>query len=119
MSAGTEVTVETRLFGFVPNGTQVIRIADHHHDRDGHPARTLQDKGEPLTGPLALLESWNHEMTITESPRSPQRTRWIDSLTVTGWAALLFLPVLRLAWAWRQRQIIHVAPGWRRENPLS
>lgn len=110
--SGDRVIVRMRLFGLVPLGAQLIHIEDEWPGKFAGDPRTMRDQGGPLTGPLVLLESWRHEITIQHSPHHPDRTVWRDELTIGGIAAAAFWPVLELMWRWRQRKLKRISSTW-------
>ncbi len=108
-ASGEEVRVAIRLFGALPSGAQLIRIEDESPSRGCAGARTMRDTGRPLAGPLALLAGWNHEITVRPSREG---TAWHDELTILGWFAPLFFPVLAAMWRWRRFKLLQLAQTW-------
>ncbi|WP_336652560.1 MULTISPECIES: hypothetical protein [unclassified Leucobacter] len=118
---GSRVDVALRFFGVLPAGTQRIVIVDLDAQEAnsraagsqtvGSQARTMRDAGCPLSGPLALISSWNHEITII--PAGPRSAVWRDELTIGGWFAPLAAVVLWPMWRWRVQKLRKLARGWR------
>lgn len=123
-ATGDRRTVELRLLGRWRLGTQLIEIedrdpadpgaserADPTADADSHSgARAMRDRGRPLSGPLAALTRWQHQVTILPAPGS--RAVWRDELSVGGAAAALFGPVLWIMWRVRRWKIRRLARSW-------
>lgn len=107
---GDRFRVAMKVFGVVPLGSQIIVIDDVRSPQFGGDARTMRDIGRPLTGPLALLSGWRHEMTVWTS-RSGQAV-WHDELTISGVFAPLFWPVLAVMWRWRRSKLVRLARDW-------
>lgn len=104
--------VRLALFGVVPLGTQVIRLADESRMfSDGSTERIVHDSGGPLTGAMRIVRSWHHRMAISAEPGG--RTRFRDRLDV---GAGLLTPVAAagfwIFWQLRARQLKRLAPGW-------
>lgn len=116
-SPGSEVDVRLSLAGTVPLGTQLIHASDRYtEDRDGE-VRIFRDSGTPLSGPLAILDLWDHQMAISPAPRDPTKTLWRDRLVIRGAAAPAFWPVLWATWQWRAARIKALAPTWAYDPP--
>lgn len=109
---GDEATVAMQALGVVPVGSQVIRVSDEERQVGGVRVQVMRDSGRPLTGPLAVLTSWDHRMAVSAVPGQPHRTLWRDRLVVGGPAAPLLWPGLWLAWQLRQVRITALAPSW-------
>lgn len=107
---GSRVDVALRFFGVLPAGTQRIVIVDLDTQEAGSQARTMRDAGRPLSGPLALIGSWNHEITIV--PAGPGTAMWRDELTIGGWFAPLAAVALWPMWRWRVQKLRKLARGW-------
>lgn len=107
---GSRIDVALRLFGVCPAGTQRIVIRDLVRIEAGSLTRTMRDAGRPLSGPLAPVGSWNHEITVV--PAGPRTAMWRDELTVGGW----FSPVAALAlwpmWHWRAAKLRRLSRAW-------
>ena len=115
--SGAEVPARMSLLGIVPMGAQLIRVEDVVRESFPPGARTMRDRGRPLSGPLALLRTWNHEMTVSpvgsaNAAGLGSAAFWHDELTVTGWAAPLMAPALWAMWKWRAGRIQSLSQGW-------
>lgn len=106
------LAVQLRLFGVIPIGRQLITVTTSARDFQGETVRVFRDSGIPLTGPLASLDVWDHQMALSPVPGDPSRTLWRDRLVVGGPAALLLWPTLWAMWQWRQRRIRSLARTW-------
>ena len=113
------IGVELRLGGIFPLGRQLIQPSDHvlTDPRDGAPVRTLRDTGIPISGPLAGLDVWDHQIAVSPAPGDPARTLWRDRLVIGGAIAPLLWPVLWSTWQWRAARIRALAPGWAYDPP--
>lgn len=69
---GSDVPMRMRVAG-VPLGSQLIHVTDAVTQDSRGPVRILRDSGIPLTGPLSVLDVWDHQMAV--SPRRANRTR--------------------------------------------
>ena len=96
--------------GPVPLGTQLIATADRTKD-DGA-VRILRDAGTPLTGPLATLDVWDHQMAVSAAPGDPSRTLWRERLTIAGPTAPVLWPALWSIWRLRSVRLRRLAPTW-------
>ena len=76
------------------------------------PVRIFRDSGIPLTGPLAALDVWDHQMAVSPAPGDPSRTLWRDRLVIGGAAAAPLWPVLWATWQWRGARLKALAPTW-------
>lgn len=106
-----EATVSMRAFGKISLGKQLIRISDHETGTGRDHVRTMQDSGRPLTGPLALLKTWDHQMSVRSAPNGT--AVWRDQLTITGILAPVFWLTLWPAWKIREIKIKSLAKQWR------
>lgn len=113
LSTGTEMRARLRMFGVLPVGAQLIRITDLTASSGADWPRTMRDHGRPLSGPLALLTEWRHEMKISRSRASEHRAVWTDELHIGGAIAPVFRPVLALMWRWRGRKLRRLARSWQ------
>lgn len=114
---GGGVAVGMALGGAVPLGRQLIAVSDRFTaDRNG-PVRIFHDSGRPLTGPLAALDVWDHQMAISPAPGDPTRTLWRDRLVIGGGAAPALWPLLWSIWQWRAARIRALAPTWAYDPP--
>lgn len=110
---GTSIDVSLKTWGGLPAGTQRISIDDvTRHDIPAE-SRTMRDSGRPLTGPLALLRGWNHEISIW--PMGQSAAVWHDELTLQGAFAPLAGLVLRPMWWWRKYKLQQLARDWASE----
>ncbi|GAA5152977.1 hypothetical protein GCM10025768_21960 [Microbacterium pseudoresistens] len=107
--------VQLRLFGVIPIGRQLISVSDRQAIHRGVPVRILRDSGIPLSGPLASLDVWDHQMAVSPDPRNPSRTMWRDRLVIGGPTAALLWPLLWAVWQWRAARIRRLAPTWAQE----
>lgn len=108
----TSMAVQLRLFDLIPIGRQLISLSERTVGEPGGDVRILRDSGIPLTGSLASLDVWDHQMAVSPSPNDPRRAIWRDRLVIAGPAAPLLWPVLWVLWQWRQRRIRSIARTW-------
>lgn len=101
----------------VPLGKQFISITDSERMVAGRRVRIMRDSGIPLTGPLASLDVWDHQMAVSSVAGHPNRTLWRDRLTIGGASAPLLWPTLWALWQWRQLRITQLAPSWAFDLP--
>ncbi len=66
----------------------------------------------PLTGALAGLDVWDHQMAVSPAPGDPTKTLWRDRLVIGGRTAPLLWPVLWATWQWRAARVKALAPTW-------
>ncbi|MFG6402778.1 hypothetical protein [Microbacterium sp. P04] len=110
---GTDAPVELSVAGIIPMGRQLISVSEKRlTDASGAPVRIFRDSGIPLTGPLASLDVWDHQMAVSPAPGDPTRTLWRDRLVIGGPTAPLLWPSLWAAWQWRGVRIRALAPTW-------
>ena len=69
-------------------GRQLIHASDRFVDEPAGRVRIFRDSGIPLTGPLASLDVWDHQMAISPAPGDPSKTLWRDRLVIGGPTAL-------------------------------
>ncbi len=111
--SGAHAAVALSLAGVVPLGTQLIHITDvRRRDSDGTEVRVLRDSGIPLSGPLAALDIWDHQLAVCAAPGAPGRTLWRERLVIGGRAAPALWPGLWAAWQWRTARVRALAPSW-------
>ncbi len=110
--AGDDVAVGLRLAGVVPLGRQLIDPSDSEVEHRGERVRIFRDTGIPLSGPLAALDVWDHQMAVSPAPGDPTRTLWRDRLVIGGRAAPALWPLLWTTWQWRAARIRALAPTW-------
>jgi len=99
-------------FGHVPIGIHLIDVSDVERVVDGHRVRILRDTGIPLSGPLAGLDVWDHQMAVSAAPGDPARTLWRDRLVIGGRVAPALWPVLWSVWQWRAARLRTLASSW-------
>lgn len=111
---GDDAGVELAITGAVPIGRQLLHISDRTtaDPRTGKQVRILRDTGIPLSGPLAALDVWDHQMAVSPSPDDPTKTLWRDRLVIGGSAAPALWPVLWATWQWRAARLRALAPTW-------
>lgn len=109
-----EHAVQLRAFGLIPIGEQVIGISFHEReDPDGgDPVRIMRDDGRGVSGSLALVNRWQHQIAIATGPAG--RTLYRDQL---DFEAGLLTPLLWLGywafWQWRGLRIRQLAHCWK------
>ncbi|MEN2738303.1 hypothetical protein ABCS02_10970 [Microbacterium sp. X-17] len=109
--AGGEAAVDLALGGVVPLGRQLIHVSDRVvASREGD-VRILRDSGIPLSGPLAALDVWDHQIAVAPA-EDGSRTLWRERLVIGGRAAPALWPVLWATWQWRASRIRSLAPSW-------
>ncbi|MEU2205032.1 hypothetical protein AB0P19_12975 [Microbacterium oleivorans] len=116
---GADVPVEIRALGLLPVGQQLIHASDRYTEDANGPVRIFRDSGIPLTGPLAALDVWDHQMAVSPLPGDPSRTLWRDRLTIGGIAALPLWPMLWAAWQYRGIRLRALAPTWSYDPPAA
>jgi hypothetical protein len=114
---GDDVGVELRLAGSIPLGRQLIDVSDRAVDERGVPVRILRDSGIPVSGPLAALDVWDHQIAVSPEPGHPDRTLWRERLVIGGVAAPALWPTLWATWQWRAHRIRSLAPSWAHDLP--
>jgi hypothetical protein len=110
--SGTDAPVQLSVAGAVRVGRQLISVTDRVTTDAAGPVRIFRDSGIPLTGPLAALEVWDHQMAVSALPGDPTKTLWRDRLTIGGAAAPLLWPMLWATWQWRGLRLKALAPTW-------
>jgi hypothetical protein len=110
--SGADVPVRLSVAGLVPMGSQFISVSERRATDAAGPVRIFRDSGIPLTGPLASLDVWDHQMAVSPAPGDPTRTLWRDRLVIGGRTAPLLWPVLWSTWQWRAARIRVLAPTW-------
>ncbi|WES62945.1 hypothetical protein P0L94_10820 [Microbacter sp. GSS18] len=111
LEPGADVPVVLSAAG-VPVGRQLIHVSDRYVEDSRGPVRILRDSGIPLTGPLAALDVWDHQMAVSPAPGDPSKTLWRDRLVIGGAAAPALWPMLWATWQWRGARIRAMAPTW-------
>ena len=109
---GDNIPVQLSLGGLVPMGRQLIHTSDRVTDDANGSVRIFRDSGIPLTGPLASLDVWDHQMAIAPAPGDPAKTLWRDRLVIGGPTAPALWPLLWTTWQWRATRIRALAPTW-------
>ncbi|CAN7181775.1 hypothetical protein LJR045_000396 [Microbacterium sp. LjRoot45] len=112
LEPGTDVPVRMMLAGAVPLGAQLIHVSDRRTETTEGPVRIFRDSGIPLTGPLASLDVWDHQMAVSPAPGDPTRTLWRERLVIGGPTAAALWPVLWTVWQWRALRLRRLAPTW-------
>ena len=101
--------VQGKAFGLVVMGEQIIDLEFLSYP-DG--TRAVRDTGRGLSGPLALVRSWDHTMSVSALPQ--ERTLFRDQLKVE---AGLLTPLLWIGfwafWQWRSIQIKRLSRSWK------
>jgi hypothetical protein len=111
-SPGDDIPVQLSAAGVIPMGRQLIHTSDRFVEESHGRVRIFRDSGIPLTGPLASLDVWDHQMAISPAPGDPSKTLWRDRLVIGGPTALALWPVLWTIWQWRAARIRALAPSW-------
>lgn len=111
-SSGDDVPVQMTLGGIVPVGRQLISVADRETNDGDARVRVFRDWGVPLTGVLASLDVWDHQMAVSAAPGDPSKTLWRERLTIGGATAPVLWPGLWAMWQWRAARIRALAPTW-------
>ncbi|WP_261167031.1 hypothetical protein [Microbacterium sp. Marseille-Q6965] len=93
-------------------GTHLITITERATEDSRGTVRVLRDSGIPLTGPLAALDVWDHQMAVSPAPDDPSRTLWRERLVIGGTVAPLYWPALWALWQWRGARLKRLAPTW-------
>jgi hypothetical protein len=112
------VPVQLSLAGLVPMGRQLIHFSERSTDDANGSVRIFRDSGIPLTGPLASLDTWDHQMAIAPAPGDPTKTLWRDRLVIGGPTAFAVWPLLWATWQWRAARITAMAPTWAHDPEL-
>jgi hypothetical protein len=112
MVAGDDIPVQLTAIGAVPMGRQLIHMSERFVEEPSGRVRIFRDSGIPLTGALASLDVWDHQMAISPAPGDPSKTLWRDRLVIGGPSALALWPVLWAIWQWRAARIRTLAPTW-------
>lgn len=103
-----EHPVQVSAFGRFPLGQQIIRVS---FDEDRPGTRIMHDTGRGLSGPLALINTWDHSMAI--SAAADGKTLYRDQLTFSaGAVSLLLWPMFWAFWQWRAAALKRLAPTW-------
>lgn len=111
-SPGDDIPVQLTALGAIPLGRQLIHASERVVDEPAGRARIFRDSGIPLTGPLAALDVWDHQMAVSPVPGRPDQALWRDRLVIGGAAAPALWPMLWTVWQWRGARIRALAPTW-------
>ncbi|GGH41602.1 hypothetical protein [Microbacterium album] len=98
--------------GGIRLGAHLISLHDRQKTDANGPVRILRDAGVPLTGPLASLDVWDHQMAVSPDPADPSRTLWRERLVIGGPTAPALWPALWALWQWRGARLKRLAPTW-------
>lgn len=109
---GADIPVQLSVSGLVPLGRQLIHVSDVRASDPRGCVRVFRDSGIPLTGPLASLDVWDHQMAVSPAPGDPAKTLWRERLVIGGATAPVLWPVLWGIWQWRGARIRALAPTW-------
>ncbi len=112
LEPGTDFPVALSAAGFVPLGQQLIHTSDHTTRDANGVVRIFRDSGIPLTGALASLDVWDHQMAVSPAPGDATKTLWRDRLVIGGPAAAPLWPLLWATWQWRGARLRALAPTW-------
>ncbi|WP_448263454.1 hypothetical protein [Microbacterium aurum] len=119
LEPGADVPVRVSLGGAVPFGDQLIHVSERYTQDARGPVRVLRDSGIPLTGPLAALDVWDHQMAVAPAASDPTKTLWRERLVIGGAAAPALWPVLWVTWQWRGARLRALAPTWAYDPELA
>ncbi|MCR2784884.1 MULTISPECIES: hypothetical protein [unclassified Microbacterium] len=111
LESGADIPVRLRTAG-VQLGQQLIHVSDRRVESSEGEVRVMRDSGIPLTGPLAALDVWDHQMAVSPAPGDPGRTLWRERLVIGGAAAPALWPVLWGVWQWRATRLRTLARTW-------
>ena len=104
-----EHLLRAKAFGLAVIGEQTIDL-EFRESRQG--VRSVHDTGRGLSGPLALVDRWEHTMAISALPGA--RTLYRDQLVVEAGALTPLLWVGFWAfWQWRALQLKRLSPDWK------
>lgn len=109
---GADIPVQLTVAGMMPLGRQLIHVSEIRTADSRGPVRIFRDSGIPLTGPLASLDVWDHQMAVSPAPGDPTKTLWRDRLVIGGPSAAALWPVMWSMWQWRAARIKALAPTW-------
>lgn len=109
---GADAAVRISLAGAIPLGTQLISVSERRASDSRGEVRIGRDTGMPLTGVLASLDVWDHQMAVSPAPGDATRTLWRDRLVIGGPTAPLLWPLLWSVWQWRAARLRALAPTW-------
>ena len=104
-----EHRVIVSAFGLVEIGTQAIGVS---YPRRSDGVRVMRDSGPALSGQLAIVSRWRHQIAI--APSEGGRTLYRDELSYSaGLATPLLWPMYWLFWQWRAFGLRRLAPSFR------
>lgn len=104
-----EQVLDLRAFGFIPVGSQSVRLAWREGEATG--INVMRDTGRAQSGMLTLLHDWDHRMAL--SPLDDGRTLFRDQLRVkAGWLTPLVWPTMWVFWQWRGARLRRLARDW-------
>ena len=104
-----EHLLRAKGFGLAVIGEQTIDL-EFRESRQG--VRTVRDTGRGLSGPLALVDRWEHTMAVSALPGA--RTLYRDQLIVEAGALTPLLWVGFWAfWQWRALQLKRLSLDWK------
>jgi hypothetical protein len=103
-----EHPVLVKAFGVIPIGEQVIGISYPERTDD---VRMMRDTGRARTGPLTVVTTWEHSLTVAPAPGG--RTLYRDRLVFdAGPITPLLWPVYWAFWQWRAFGLKRFAHTW-------
>ena len=105
--------------GGLPLGDQLIHVSERTVRDARGTVRIFRDSGIPLTGPLAALDVWDHQMAVSPAPGDGTRTLWRERLVIGGRAAPALWPVLWATWQWRGARLRSLARTWAHDPELA
>ncbi|WP_309068145.1 hypothetical protein [Microbacterium sp.] len=108
---GADAPVRYSSFG-LGLGAHLMSVHDRYRVDAHGDVRILRDCGIPLTGPLATLDVWDHQMAVSPMPGDPTRTLWRERLVIRGLSAPVLWAPLWALWQWRSARLRRLAPSW-------
>ncbi len=111
LEPGADIPVQLRSAGLTL-GQQLIHVSDRRVASSEGDVRVMRDSGIPLTGPLSVLDVWDHQMAVSPAPGDPTRTLWRERLVIGGAAAPALWPMLWGVWQWRGARLRTLARTW-------
>ena len=106
---GGDHRVRLLALGLVDAGVQNIAISFPAR-REG--VRVMRDSGPPVSGPVALITRWQHQLAVSALPDG--RTLYRDQLVFSaGLATPVVWPALWAFWQWRAARMRRLAATWR------
>ncbi len=102
--------VRAKAFGVAVIGEQTIDLAFRR--ATGRRAHRVRDTGRGLSGPLAVVDRWEHTMAVSALPGA--RTLFRDQLRVEAGALTPLLWIGFWAfWQWRAIQLRRLSRDWK------